>query len=205
MLYTSIPKIVTFFSCAGAFFGPIITGTGNNLIPDKNSTGNLANNSHKKFWVSTFPFTQKWHHAYLQRAFTKAEVSLHIGYYLGFQPHLAQDRTIPHPNQNILTLNLTFSCINHNILAWATLYFAILHHCISSVLSCNQNTYFTQGPKSDYKHAYNHSLSNLLSCQPPFWSLSVFLFTKFPGLHPCPIASSKSAAHYLNFHQNTPL
>ena len=30
--------------------------------------------------------------AYLQRAYIEAEVSLHIGYYLGFLPHLAQDK-----------------------------------------------------------------------------------------------------------------
>ena len=141
--------------------------------------GNLARNSHAKFWVSIFPFIQKWHHAYLRRAYTEAEVSLHIGYYLGFQPHPAQERTNPHPIQNILTLTLTFAPANQNILAWATLYFIILHHCIGSVLSCSQNTHFMQGPKSDYTHAYNHSLSNLLSFQLPFWSLSVFSLLNF--------------------------
>ena len=86
--------------------------------------------------------------------------------------------------QNIMTLNLTFSPANQNILAWATLHFAILHHCISSVLSCNQNTHCAQGPKSDYTHAYNHSLSNLLSCQSPFWSSSVFSMLHFLSFIP---------------------
>ena len=138
---------------------------------------------------------------YLQRAYTEAEVSLHIGYYLGFQPHLAQERTSPHPTQNIMTLNLTFAPTNQNILAWATLHFAMLHHCISSVLCCNQNTHFMQGPKNDYTHAYSHPLSNLLSSQSLLEPVS-FLVTKFPGLHPCPIASGKSVAYYWNFHQN---
>ena len=69
-----------------------------------NSIGYLATNSHVKFWVSIFPFLQKWHRAYLQRAYTKAEVSLHIGYYLGFQARLVQESAIPHPFQNIMTL-----------------------------------------------------------------------------------------------------
>ena len=168
-------------------------------------TGNLATNSHANFWVAIFPFLQKWHHAYLQRAYTEAEVSLHIGYYLGFQPHLAQERMSPHPTQNIMTLNLTFAPTNQNILAWATLHFAMLHHCISSVLCCNQNTHFMQGPKNDYTHAYSHPLSNLLSSQSPLLEPVSFLFTKFPGLHLCPIASSKLAAHYWNFHLNMPL
>ena len=83
----------------------------------KNSTGNLTNNSHKKFWVSTFPFLQKWHHAYLRRAYTEAEVFLHIGYYLGFQPHPVQERMSPHPKKDIMTLTLTFSPENQSILA----------------------------------------------------------------------------------------
>ena len=131
----------------------------------------------------------------LRRAYTEAEVSLHIGYYLGFQPHPVQERTIPHPNQNIMTLTLTFVPENQNILAWVTLHFAILHHCINSMLSCSQNTHFMQGPKSDYTHAYNHFLSNLLSCQLPFWSLSVFSLLGFPGLHPCPIAPLTNRRH----------
>ena len=130
----------------------------------KNSIGNLDNNPHEKFWVSIFPFIHKWHHAYLRRPYTEAEVSLHIGYYLGFQPHPAQERMSPHLTQNILTLTLNFAPANQNIPAWAALHFAILHHCISSVLSYSQNTHFTQGPKSDYMHAYNHSLLNILSC-----------------------------------------
>ena len=55
----------------------------------------------------------------------------------------------------------------------------MLHHRISSVLCCNQNTHFMQGPKNDYTHAYNHPLSNLLSSQSPFWSLSVFWLLNF--------------------------
>ena len=133
----------------------------------------------QNFWFTIFPFLQKWHYAYLQRAYTEAEFSLHIGYYLGFQPHLAQERMSPHLTQNILTLTLIFLPENQNILAWTTLHFAILHHCTSSVLCCNPNTHFTQGPKSDYTHAYNHPLSNLLSYQSPFWSLSVFSLLNF--------------------------
>ena len=129
----------------------------NNLI------GKLTSNPNTKFWFSIFLFIQKWHHAYLRRAYTEAEVSLHIGYYLGFQPQPVQERTNPHPTQNIMTLTLTFAPANQNILAWATLHFAMLHHFISSVLSYNQNIYFTQGPKNDYTYAYSHPLSNLLS------------------------------------------
>ena len=73
-----------------------------------NSTGNLTDNSHTKFQVSIFPFLQKWYHAYLWRAYAKAEVSLQIGYFLMFQPHPAQERMSPHPNKNIMTLTLTF-------------------------------------------------------------------------------------------------
>ena len=140
----------------------------------RNSTGNLATSSQTKFWVSIFSILQKWHHAYLLRAYTEAKLSLYIGYYLGFQPHLVQERKSPHPNQNMMTLTLTFVPTYQNILTWVTLRFAILHHCISSVLCCNQNTHFTQGPKNDYTHAHSHPLSNLLSSQSPFWSLSVF-------------------------------
>ena len=78
-----------------------------------------------------------------------------------------------------MTLTLTFAPTNQTILTWATLYFAILHHCIGSVLSYSQNTHFIQGPKSDYTHAYNNSMLNLLSCQLPFWSLSVFSLLNF--------------------------
>ena len=77
----------------------------------------------------------------------------------------------------------------------------MLHHCISSVLCCKPNTHFMQGPNNDYTHAYSHPMSNLLSCQSPFWSLSVFLFINFPNLHAHLIASSKSVANYMNFLQ----
>ena len=63
-----------------------------------------------------------------------------------------------------MTLTLTFAPVIQNMLAWATLHFAILHHCISSVLSCNQNTYCVQGPNSDYTHRLEAFLeSNLLT------------------------------------------
>ena len=78
-----------------------------------------------------------------------------------------------------MTLNLTFAPANQNILAWATLHFAMLHHCIGSVLCCNQNTHFMQGPENYYTHAHSHPLSNLLSSQLPFWSLSVFWLLNF--------------------------
>ena len=145
----------------------------------KNLIVNLAKNSHANFWVAIFPFLQKWHHTYLLRAYTKVEVSLYIGYYPRFLPHLAQEKMIPHPTQNTMTLSLTFVPSNQNILTWATLHFAMLHHCISSVLCCNQNTHFMQGSKIDYTHAYSHPLLNLLSCQTSFWSLSVFSLLHF--------------------------
>ena len=72
------PKTVTFFlcrhNCAGILV-PIVTGTRNNLMSDKNSIGDLTSNSHTKFWISIFPFLKKWHNAYLWRVYTKAEVS----------------------------------------------------------------------------------------------------------------------------------
>ena len=83
-----------------------------------------------------------------------------------------------------MTLFITFAPGNQNILAWATLHFAMLHHCISSVLCCNQNTHFMQGPKNDYTHAYSHPLSNLSSLQSPFWSLSVFWLIIFLSFLP---------------------
>ena len=144
----------------------------------KNLSGNFATNSHAIFWVALFSFLRKWHHAYLRRAYTKAEVSLHIGYYLGFLPHLAQERTIPHCIQNIMTLFITFAPAIQNILAWTALYSSV-HHCISSVLCCKPKTHFAQGPNNDYTHAYSHPLSNLISCQLPLWSLSVFWLLNF--------------------------
>ena len=136
------------------------------------------------FWVEIFPFLQKWHHAYLRKACTGAEVSLHIGYYLSFLPDPAQERMSPHHMQNMMTLFMTFVPANQNILAWATLHFALLHHSISSVLYCKPNTHFVQGPKNDYKHACSHPLSNLLSFQSPFWSLSVFSLLHFLSFTP---------------------
>ena len=70
----------------------------------KNFIGNITNNFHTNFWFAIFLFIQKWDHACLQRAYTKAEVSLHIGYYLGFQPHPVQERMGLYPTQNIMTL-----------------------------------------------------------------------------------------------------
>ena len=55
----------------------------------------------------------------------------------------------------------------------------MLHHCISSMLSCNQNSHCVQGPKSDYTHAYNHPLLNLSYYQAPLWSFSVFSLLLF--------------------------
>ena len=139
----------------------------------KSLTANLNTNFNTNFWVINFPFFQKWHHACLRRAYTEAEVSLYIGYYLGFLPHPAQERTITHPTQNAMTLFITFAPSYQYILAWATLYFPVLHHCISSVLCCKPNNHVVQGPKNDYTHAYSHPLSNLSPLQSPFWSLSV--------------------------------
>ena len=92
-----------------------------------------------------------------------------------------------------MTLFITFVSANQNILAWATLYFAILHHCISSVLCCKPNTHFVQGPKNDYTHTYSHPLSNLLLFQLPFWSLSVFCILIFLTFMPIqlPLANQR--------------
>ena len=87
-----------------------------------------------------------------------------------------------------MTLFITFAPANHNILAWLTLHFAMLHQCTSSMLYCKPNTHSMQGHKNDYTHTYSHPLSNLLSFQSPFWSLSdflllnylVFIFTQLP-------------------------
>ena len=57
-------------------------------------------------------------------------------------------------------------------------------HCISSMLSCSQNTHYAQGPKSNYTHAYIHSLSNLSSFQSPLWSSSVFSLLSFLSFIP---------------------
>ena len=78
-----------------------------------------------------------------------------------------------------MTLTLTFAAAIQNSLAWAALHFAIMHHCISNVLSCSQITHCVQCPKSNYTHTYNHSLSNSLSCQSPFWSFLVFSLLLF--------------------------
>ena len=54
-----------------------------------------------------------------------------------------------------MTLSLTFAPVNQNILAWMTLHFAILHHCISSVLSCNVSFWFSFADcVLVYKYAY---------------------------------------------------
>ena len=73
---------------------------------------------------------------------------------------------------------------NQNIIAWVTLHFAILRHCIGSVFSCNQNTHCVQGPKSCYTHVYNHSLLNLLLLKSPFWSSLVFSMRLFLSFIP---------------------
>ena len=140
----------------------------------KNLTENLTINFNTNFWLTIFSFFQKWHRACLREAYTKAEVSLHIGYYLGFQPHPAQERTSPHLTYYIMNLFFTFAPSYQYILAWATLYFSMLHHCISSKLCCKPNNHCAQGPNNDSTHAYSHPLSNLSSLQSPFCSLLVF-------------------------------
>ena len=104
---------------------------------------------------------------------------------------------------------MTFAPANQNILAfilaWATLYFAMLHHCISSVLCCNQNTHFTQGPKNDYTHAYSHPLSNLLPFSIAHLEPVSFFLAPFLIFHSHPIASNRLVAHCLNFPLNMPL
>ena len=103
-----------------------------------------------------------------------------------------------------MTLFIIFAPSYQYILAWETLYFPVLHHCISSVLCCKPNNHVAQGPKNDYTHAYSHPLSNLSPLQSLFWSLSV-LITLFPIFYSQPIASIKSAAYYMKFHLNMPL
>ena len=90
-----------------------------------------------------------------------------------------------------MTLTLTFVPANQSILAWATLHSAILHHFISSVLSCYHNTHYVQSPKSDYTHAYNHSLSNLSSFQSLFWSSAVFYLLFFLSFIPIELPLAK--------------
>ena len=118
-----------------------------------------------------------------ERAYTEAEISLHIGYYLGFQPHpgTRKDKSTPYSKhkdpfyyfcaQKIKTYSL------------GQLYtLAMLHHCISSVLCCKpKHSLCTQIPKNDYRHACSHPLSNLFimpnrlsgACQ--FFVYSIFL------------------------------
>ena len=134
----------------------------------KNLTGNLVTNFHTNFWVAIFPFFRNCHHTYLWRAYTEAEGSLHIGYYLGFLPHSAKERIIPRPTKYIINLFISFAPSYQYILAWVTLHFPVLHHCISSVLCCKPNNHCVQGPKNDYAHAYSHPLSNLSSLQSLF-------------------------------------
>ena len=83
-----------------------------------------------------------------------------------------------------MTLFITFVPSYQYILAWATLHFPVLHHCISSVLFCKPNTHSVQGPKNNYTQAYSHPLSNLLPLQSLFWSLSVFWLLIFLSFLP---------------------
>ena len=83
-----------------------------------------------------------------------------------------------------MTLFISFVPSYHYILAWATLHFPVLQHCISSVLCCKPNNHYVQGPNNDYTHAYSHPLSNLSSLQSLFWSLSVFLLIIFLSFLP---------------------
>ena len=107
-----------------------------------NLTGGLAINTHAKIWVAILTFLQKWHHACLQKTYTEAEVSRPIGYFLRFQPHPEKERTSPHPAKNIMTLTLISAPANQNTFAWATKYYALLRHCISSTLSNSQYTHY---------------------------------------------------------------
>ena len=141
----------------------------------KNSTGNLAINSHTQVLGLNFSFSSEVasrllaEGLYWGRGFPTNWVLPRVS----TSPGTRKDKSTPYSKHNDPYFDFC-ATINQNILAWATLHFAILHHCISSVLSCNQNTHCAQGPKSDYTHAYSHPLSNLLSFQLPLWSLSVF-------------------------------
>ena len=104
-----------------------------------------------------------------------------------------------------MTLFISFAPSYQYILAWATLHYPMLHHCISSVLCCKPNNHCAQGPKNDYTHAYSHPLSNLSSLQSPFWSLSVFWLLIFLTFTCHPSASIELAVYYMNFHLNRPL
>ena len=103
-----------------------------------------------------------------------------------------------------MTLVISFAPSYQYILAWATLHYTMLHHCISSVLCCKPNSHCVQGPKNDYTHAYSHPLSNLFITPIAFLE-PVSFFTKIPILLAQPIAPSKSVAYFMNFHLNRPL
>ena len=100
-----------------------------------------------------------------------------------------------------MTLFITFVPSYQYILAWATLHFPVLHHCINSVLCCKSNIHSAQGPKNDYTHAYNHPLSNLSPLQSLFLEPVSFLIINFPNFHSHPIASIELAVYYMNFLQ----
>ena len=88
------------------------------------------------------------------------------------------------PYSKHIDLFLTFTPANQNILAWASLHFSMLQHCISSMLWCNQNARYMQGPKNNYTHAYSHPQSNLLSSQSFFCSFLVFSLLQFLSFMP---------------------
>ena len=92
-----------------------------------------------------------------------------------------------------MTLFITFAPSYQYILAWATLHFPVLHHCISSVLCCKPNNHCAQGPKNDYTHAYIHPLSKPFITPITFLEPVSFLVINFPILLAHPIASIKLA------------
>ena len=83
-----------------------------------------------------------------------------------------------------MTLFISFAPSYQYILAWATLHFSMLHHCISSVLCCKLNNHCAQGPSNDYTHAYSLPPSNLSSLQSLCWSLLVFWLIIFLSFLP---------------------
>ena len=104
-----------------------------------------------------------------RRAYTKAEVSHLLRYFLEFLPHPAQDRMSPHPTYHMMTLTFTIAPASQNALTWRL---TILHncsHCISSTPNSNQNTHHVQRPQKQlytcvqsfpvqtFRHSKRHS------------------------------------------------
>ena len=100
-----------------------------------------------------------------------------------------------------MTLFITFAPLYQYILAWVTLHFPVLHHCISSVPCWKPNNHIAQGPKNDYTHTYSHPLQTFTTPIAFLEHVSFFIIP-FPIFHSQPIASITLAANYMKFHLN---